>query len=327
MRDLVRILLLASLWGSSYGLNDQQPITALRGQPLIGFGTWNLKISPSNTSDAVSLAIQVGYRQIDCAAAYSNEKDVGKGIAHGLTKANLRRDEIWVTSKLWNDHHAPWKVEEGLNKTLDDLGLDYLDLYLMHWPVGNTPGTSKLHFDYVETWHAMETLLATGRVRNIGVCNFSPDQLKRLIRFSSVKPAVHQMELHPYLQQDKWVKAHQVHGIAVTAYSPLGNMNPIYWGDEDPPLLLKNSIIVDIASKRNCTAAQVVLAWGMSRGTSVIPKSSHESRIVENFGSKECLLQGDDFIRIEELGKKHLTRFNNPSSGWGVHLFEGLDDS
>jgi len=315
------------LCGLALCLNDQQPITALRDQPLIGFGTWNLKISPSNTSDAVSLAIQAGYRQIDCAAAYGNEKDVGKGISDGLKKMSLRRNEIWVTSKLWNDHHAPWKVEEGLNKTLSDLGLDYLDLYLMHWPVGNAPGTRKLHFDYVETWHAMETLLATGRVRNVGVSNFSPGQLKQLIKYSSVKPAVHQMELHPYLQQDKWVKAHQAYGIAVTAYSPLGNMNPVYGNDEGPPLLLNNSVMVDIASKRKCTTAQVALAWGMGRGTSVIPKSSHESRIVENLGSKECLLQGDDHVRIEKLGRKYLTRFNNPSSGWGVHLFEGLDDA
>ena len=173
----------------------------------------------------------------------------------------------------------------------------------------------------------METLLATGRVRNIGVSNFSPDQLKRLIKFSSIKPTVHQMELHPYLQQDKWVKAHQAYGIAVTAYSPLGNTNPVYGNDEDPPFLLNNSIIANIASKRNCTTAQVALAWGMSRGTSVIPKSSHESRIVENFGSKECLLQSDDYMKIEKLGKKYVTRFNNPSSSWGVHLFEGLDDS
>jgi diketogulonate reductase-like aldo/keto reductase len=122
------------------------------------------------------------------------------------------------------------------------------------------------------------------------------------------------MELHPYLQQDKWVKAHQAHEIAVTAYSPLGNMNPVYSNDEDPPLLLNNSIMTDIASKRKCTTAQVALAWGMSRRTSVIPKSSHESRIVENFGSKECLLQSDDCMRIEKIGKKYPTIFNNPSS-------------
>lgn len=222
--------------------------------------------------------------------------------------------------------HAPWRVEEGLNQTLSDLDLDYLDLYLMHWPVGKAPLTGEYQYDYIETWHAMEKLLKTGRVRNIGVSNFSPYQLKRLIRESETKPAVHQMELHPYLQQSKWVKAHQAHGIAVTAYSPLGNVNPTY-KDTEPPLLLKNEVLTDIAEKRDCTAAQVALAWGMSRGTSVIPKSSHEKWIVENIGATECVLQEDDFGRLEGVGKKWLTRFNNPSEGWGVHLFEGLDDA
>jgi alcohol dehydrogenase (NADP+) len=112
-------------------------------------------------------------------------------------------------------------VEAGLNQSLSDLGLDYLDLYLMHWPVGQGPGEDKYHYDYVEAWHGLEKVLVTGRVRNIGISNFSPAQLKDLIKQSKVKPAVHQMELHPYLTQAKWVKAHQAHGIAVTAYSPL----------------------------------------------------------------------------------------------------------
>ncbi|KAF2841581.1 Aldo/keto reductase [Patellaria atrata CBS 101060] len=311
---------------------EQIPITPFRSQPLIGFGTWNLDIFPENTTAAVSIALQAGYRQIDCAAAYGNEKAVGKGIAEGMERANLQRWQIWVTSKLWNDHHAVGKVEEGLNQTLKDLGLDYLDLYLMHWPVGNAPITGKLRFDYIETWHAMEKLLDTGKVRNIGVSNFSRGQLHRLIKSSKVKPAVHQMELHPYLHQEKWIRMHQAHGIAVTAYSPLGNMNPTYHDDdsddtESPPLLLKNPVILNIARKRSCTAAQVALAWGMSRGTSVIPKSSHEDHIRENIGATECHLQKEDFREIVEVGRKWSTRFNNPGEGWGVHLFEGLEDS
>jgi len=204
----------------------------------------------------------------------------------------------------------------------------------MHWPVGKGPDDKKYQYDYLETWHAMQVLLASGRVRNIGISNFSPAQLKDLIKNSDIKPAVHQMELHPYLVQEKWVAAHKAHGIAVTAYSPLGNMNPTY-GDRarrtpttqtKAPLLLEEQVIKDIAEKRDCTSAQVVLAWGMSRGVSVIPKSKHEKYIKENVGSVDCELEKDDIVQINKLGEKP-KRFNNPSKGWGVDLFDGLDDA
>ncbi|KAJ4286807.1 hypothetical protein N0V90_013059 [Kalmusia sp. IMI 367209] len=327
----------AALVGLAECRNKQQPIILKPAgieQPPIGFGTWNLKESPENTTNAVSFAIGTGYRQIDCAAAYGNEEAVGKGIHKGLEENGLKRENIWVTSKLWNDHHAPDRVEAGLNQTLQDLNLDYLDLYLMHWPVGKGPDDKKHHYDFVKTWHAMSKLLKTGRVRHIGISNFSPAQLKKLIEHSYVKPAVHQMELHPYLPQARWIYAHKAHGIAVTAYSPLGNMNPTY-GDRSrrsvttqskAPLLLDNETIKYIAEKRDCSPAQVVLAWGISRGTSVIPKSKHERYIEENLGATKCVLETDDLAQIDELGE-HPVRFNNPSKGWGVHLFEGLDDA
>jgi alcohol dehydrogenase (NADP+) len=199
----------------------------------------------------------------------------------------------------------------------------------MHWPVGKDPSSDdrKYKYDYLETWHAMQTLLASGRVRNIGVSNFSPAQLKDLVENSDIKPAVHQMELHPYLVQEKWVDEHKERGIALTAYSPLGNMNPTY-GDRTSSnsLLLEEKVIKDIGQKRNCTAAQVVLAWGMSRGVSVIPKSKHERYIKENLEAVDCVLEKEDITNIEELGEKP-KRFNNPSKGWGVKLFEGLDDA
>ncbi|KAF9639398.1 Aldo/keto reductase [Lasiodiplodia theobromae] len=298
--------------------------------PLLGFGTWNLKVSPDNTTDAVSLAIQSGYRHIDAAAAYGNQVAVGKGIADGIDKAGLQREDIWVTSKLWNDHHGDADaVEAALTKTLEELGLQYLDLYLMHWPV-----SASGDYDYVETWKSMEKLLPD-KVRNIGVANFSPHQLRKLVRSSTVKPAVHQMELHPYLQQAGWVRFHQKHGIHVTSYSPLGNTNPIYRSSSreantrktGTPLLLENPELESIAKQRDCSVAQVALAWGMERGTSVIPKSSHEKWIKENFEAVECGLVDADLDKIEKIGEKYLTRFNNPSKAWGVDLFEGLDDA
>ena len=249
--------------------------------------------------------------------------------------------------KLSVDSHEPSKVEEGLDTTLSDLGLDYLDLFLMHWPVASIGGTNKIYYLEVsyyihwtvsmmlrpscQTWHAMEKLLETGKVRYIGVSNFDPYQLSHLISHSAIKPAFHQFELHPYLQQNDWVQLHKDHGINVTAYSPFGNTNPTYDppGDDenDPPLLMENSVVTNIALVRGCTPAQVVLAWGIHRGTSVIPKSSHAGRIKENFDTLRCQLQKSDFEEITAIGEKYVKRYNNPSKGYGVDLFEGLDDN
>ena len=246
-----------------------------------------------------------------------------------------------------NISHQSNQVEQALDKTLSDLGLEYLDLYLMHWPVASSGG--KNYIDYVDvglsssgvftssadtitqTWLAMERLLDTGKVRNIGVSNFSPHQLKQLLHQTTVKPAVHQFELHPYLQQADFIQWHEEHGISVTAYSPLANLNPIYDSSgntkDTPPSLLANKDITQIAKERGCTNAQVALAWGMDRGTSVIPKSQHADRIKENFGSANCKLEEQDYTTIKKLGKKYLKRFNNPSDGWGVPLYHGLEDA
>ncbi|MCJ1308583.1 hypothetical protein MMC25_002236 [Agyrium rufum] len=295
--------------------------------PLLGFGTWNL--DKSNVSDAVSAAIQIGYRHIDGARAYGNEIDVGKGIASGLKAAGLKRSDIWVTSKLANGDHEPAQVLPAFERTRKDLGLEYLDLYLMHWPMSTADSDTKI--DYLDTWHAMERLLATGKLRNIGVANFAPSQLATLIANSTVKPAVHQMELHPYLQQIAWIQYHAANGIHVTAYSPLANTNPTIGTPADenpPPFLLKNEVMTGIAKKdgNGCkTAATVALSWGMNRGTSVIPKSSHVYRMEENFSSLGCELEYADFKSIEGLGSKYLTRFINPGKRSGLPIFEGLD--
>ena len=175
----------------------------------------------------------------------------------------------------------------------------------------------------------MEELLVTGKVRHIGVSNFAPDQLKDLISRSTIKPAVHQFELHPYLQQVDWVQWHKDHDIHVTAYSPLANLNPTYKlpgkSRDNPPSLLENKDISEIAKERECSNAQVALKWGIDRGTSVIPKSSHVQRILENFRSLDCSLKEEDYGVIEKLGEKYLKRFNNPTKSWGVPLYEGLD--
>ncbi|KAK1083016.1 hypothetical protein LTR33_003532 [Friedmanniomyces endolithicus] len=307
--------------------------------PLLGFGTWNLK--GDNVSEAVSWAIQTGYRHIDCAAAYGNEKEVGKGIADGLLKTGLKREDLWITSKLWNDQyvlhpfqsvtsrsphhsHGTTAPQSAIDTTLRNLGLTYLDLYHMHWPVSQ----SLLHkntIEYLPTWSSMVLILSHAKTRHIGVSNFSPPQLRDLLAHSPHKPYAHQMELHPYLQQTDWLAFHEEHGIKVTAYSPLAGSNPTY-GDYPEGLepLLNSTVLRSIAAKRGCTPAQVALAWGMGRRTSVIPKSQHPERIEEDFGSLECELEAGDVERISELGVAH-HRFNNPSEDWKVELYEGLE--
>ncbi|KAI9706405.1 MAG: hypothetical protein M1836_003410 [Candelina mexicana] len=327
--NFIITLLSPLILGTTHAQEHQYPLTdhSALSIPLIGFGTWNLDPSSGNATAAVSFAIQYGYRHIDCAAAYNNEKEVGKGIADGLKRAGLTRKDIWVTSKLWNDHHASDLVEKGLDTSISNLGVDYLDLFLMHWPVGPSPN-GRNRIDYLDAWHAMEKLHRAGKARNIGISNFSPTQLKDLIQNSNSKPAAHQFELHPYLPQKDWVQWHADHGIHVTAYSPLANTNPTYGSPKDgPPPLLENEVMEGIAEKRGCTTAQVALAWAVqSRGTSVIPKSKHEDRIKENLDSEKCVLKNDDLERIEKLGRKP-TRFNNPGKSWGVKLYEGLEDS
>ena len=256
--------------------------------------------------------------------------------------------------------HDPAKVESALDKTLLDLGLPYLDLYLMHWPVAALPGGENVisfipvcsslppplhtvlppasHFanpPYLctQTWKAMSQLPLQGKVRHVGISNFSPSQLQTLLTDPSTttKPFAHQMELHPYLPQTSWLLYHAQQGIHVTAYSPLGNANPTYksssprkHGEVTP--LLETDAVAAISKKRGCTPAQVVLSWGLARGVSVIPKSQHIERIEENFRAKDCALEFEDFVGLEDVGDVPV-RFNNPSGNWGVGLYEGLQDS
>lgn len=177
----------------------------------------------------------------------------------------------------------------------------------------------------------MEFVKTERFVHHIGVSNFSPSQLQDLLSSPNIteSPEFHQMEMHPYLHQNEFLQWHKDHAINVTAYSPLANLNPTYDSPNDkdhgPPMLLENKVLLEMANRRGCTPAQVALAWGMQRGTSVIPKSAHVDRIQENYGSLECKLTFQDHDVIGELGHKALTRYNNPSKSWGVDLYDGLD--
>lgn len=309
---------------------DQKPISPIPAPisgidlPPIGLGLWNSH--NDSATHAVESALRTGYVHFDSASQYFNEKDVGAGLA----SSNLSRSEIWITSKLWNTHHRPSLVKEALTKTLHDLNTTHLDLYLMHWPVAFVPNTAPgrtiidQDTSLTDTWTAMEELVRTNLTRYIGVSNFSPRQLDEVLGKCDIRPFAHEFETHPYLQQQQFVEWHADRGMQVIAYSPLANVNPTYNGTHSElGSILEDKFWVKMAERKNCTAAQAVLAWGRQRGTSVIPKSTHERHIEENLGSLDVEFSEKEMAMVAEQDKR--ARFNDPSKSWGVELFEGLD--
>ena len=251
--------------------------------PQLGFGVFQIK--PADTKEATLTALEVGYRHIDTAEMYGNEKEVGEAVA----ASGLKREDVFVTSKLNNGFHAKKDALQAFDKTLDALGFDYLDLFLIHWPL---PGVG----DYVETWQAMEEMLAGGRVHTIGVSNFQPHHLERLIKETEVVPAVNQIEIHPYLTQDDVRAFNRDHGIATEAWSPIAQGK-----------VLDDATIVDIAERLGKTPAQVTLRWHIQRGDIVFPKSVTRERVVENFNLFDFELTDQDVLAITALNRDERT--------------------
>jgi 2,5-diketo-D-gluconate reductase A len=242
--------------------------------PQLGFGVWPVPDA------AVTTALQVGYRSIDTAAIYGNERGVGQAIA----ASGVPREELFVTSKLWNAEHGHDSTLRAFDASLDQLGLDYVDLYLIHWPL---PSRGL----YLDTWRAFEKLYADGRTRAIGVSNFPVAQLQHVLDEGSVVPAVNQIELHPNFPQAELRAFHAAHGIATEAWSPLGQGKG----------LLEDPVLAAIAAKHGKTPAQVVLRWHVQLGNIVIPKSATASRIAENLDVFGFELDAADLAAIDAL--------------------------
>lgn len=261
-----------------------------RNFPVLGLGTWKSK--PGEVEQAVKDAIDAGYRHIDGAFFYDNEPEVGKGVKAKIAEGVIRREDIFITSKLWNTFHRPDLVVDACRQSLKNFGLDYLDLYLIHWPMAyeeggelfptNPDGSVRYSdVDFVDTWKEMEKCVQLGLVKSIGVSNFNSKQLDRLLKSCTIRPTVNQVECHAYLNQRKLIDFCNARNIIITAYSPLGSPDRP-WAKPGDPNLLEDPKVKKIAQKYSKSPAQVILRYLIQNGTVPIPKSVSKQRIVEN---------------------------------------------
>ena len=297
--------------------------------PPVGLGLW--KVERDRAARVVADALEAGFRHLDSACDYGNEAEVGEGIRAALAAGTCRRDELFVTSKLWNTYHEARHVRPALQRTLRDLGVDELDLYLIHFPIALAyvpfdvryppewlhdpdaaePRMRPIDVPILETWRALEDLVRAGLVRDIGVCNFGCALLRDLLACAEIPPSVLQVELHPYLAQPKLLRFCRERGVVVTGFSPLGAQSYFSLDMADPlESVLTDPGVRKIAERLGRSPAQVVLRWGVQRGTAVVPKTTRPERMRENLALFDFALSSDEMATLDALDRGR--RFNDP---------------
>ena len=300
--------------------------------PAVGFGTFASEGADGETYAAVTKALETGYRHLDCAWFYQNEEEVGDAVRDFLAKnSNVTRKDIFICTKVWNHLHEPEEVQWSINSSLSKLKMDYIDLFLVHWPIAaekDDKHMPKIGADgkYVikkgltenpePTWRAMEQLYKDGKARAIGVSNWTVDDLKKLLSFAEVKPMVNQIEIHPFLPNTELVEFCQKNDILPAAYSPLGSQNQVPSTGEK---VRTNPTLNAVAERSGHDLAQVLLAWGLQRGYVVLPKSSTPKRIESNWLIPE--LSKEDFEAVQEVAKGRHTRFVNMKDTFGYDVW------
>jgi diketogulonate reductase-like aldo/keto reductase len=296
--------------------------------PLIGLGTW--KSSKGDVGKAVTYALEeAGYRHIDCASVYGNEAEIGEALADVFKRGKVRREDVFLTSKVFNHFHGDVeKVSLSVDRTLSDLGVGYVDLLLIHWPLEFVDAVEPLptpmrhddgypnagltvRVEFLETWRSFEKLVAAGKARAIGVSNFTAAQLKELIAATDTVPAVNQVEFHPFLVQSELAEFCKQQGIVLEAYSPLGSPDSYAGKLSGAPSLLRHELINSIADKHGKSPAQVLIRWSTQKGSAVLPKSCTPSRILQNISIFDFALADDDIASIDALSTGHRFGF-----GW-----------
>jgi len=279
--------------------------------PAVGLGTWQ---APKGVvKGAVMEAIDAGYRHLDCAYVYGNEAEIGEAITAKIAEGKVKREDLFITSKLWNTYHSHSRVSECLNLTLNNLQISYLDLYLIHWPMGYVEGGETFpkdengkfiysNIDYLESWKAMEECVEKGLIRSIGLSNHNSQQIERIVKNCKIKPTMVQVECHPFLNQENLFKFCFERGIKVTAYSPLGApANP--WAKEGDPSPMQEETVIKIGEKYGKSPAQVILKYQLQRGLVIIPKSVSKERMRQNLELFDFILSDEDMKAINGVNR------------------------